>query len=110
MAENARMWTPPVRKELVQDAGVVHNNKVQRVVAAAAAAVGLGRLWGRVVLLRLRLRLLLEPRSVRRPLRMWRVEEGAGGRRGVFPRLPRPAPVAHSVTDATAKGWQEGAS
>ena len=80
------------------------------VVAAAAAAVGLGRLWGRVVLLRLRLLLLLGPRSVRRPLRMWRVEEGAGGRRGVFPRLPRPAPVAHSVTDATAKGWQEGAS
>ena len=80
------------------------------VAAAAAAAVGLGRLWGRVVLLRLLLLLLLEPRSVRRPLRMWRVEEGAGGRRGVFPRLPRPAPVAHSVTDATAKGWQEGAS
>ena len=75
------------------------------VVVAAAAAAGLGRLWGRVVLL-----LLLGPRSVRRPLRMWRVEEGAGGRRGVFLRLPRPAPVAHSVTDATAKGWQEGAS
>ena len=80
------------------------------VVVVAAAAAGLGRLWGRVVLLRLRLLLLLGPRSVRRPLRMWRVEEGAGGRRGVFPRLPRPAPVAHSVTDATAKGWQEGAS
>jgi hypothetical protein len=80
---------------------------VVAVVAVVAVAAGLGRLWSRPVL---RLLLLLGPRSARRQLRMWRVEEGAGGRRGVFLRLPRPAPVAHSVTDAAVKGQQEGPS
>ena len=82
---------------------------VVAVVAVVAVAAGLGRLWSRPVL-RLLLLLLLGPRSARRQLRMWRVEEGAGGRRGVFLRLPRPAPVAHSVTDAAVKGQQEGSS
>jgi hypothetical protein len=67
-------------------------------VVVVAVVVGWGLLWGRVVL-------LLERRLARRPLRTWLVEgDLAGGRRVAF---PQPAPVVHSVSDATAK-WYAG--
>ena len=71
--------------------------------AVVAAAVGLGLLWDRAVLL------LVHP-PFRRLLRTWRVEEGrhrAGARRGVFLRLLPLAHVAHNVTDAVV-GLIEG--
>ena len=65
------------------------------VVAVVAVVVGWG-LLGRVVL-------LLGHRLARRLLRTWLEEEGglAGGRQVAF---PRPAPAAHSVSDAVVRG------
>ena len=71
---------------------------VEVVVEAVVVAVvvGWGLLWGKVVL-------LLGRRLARRPLRTLLVEgDLAGGRRVVF---PRPAPVVHSVSDATAREY-----